>query len=235
MAAGLPCVVSDWNGYRETVREAIDGWRIPTLAAPPGSGALLAARHADAIDSYDRYIGHASLAVDVDIAACAAAYARLAADAALRRRMGEAGRERARSEFDWRRIIARYQELWQALAERRRGAAREAPPALPDPRNPDPFWLFAEYPTRALAPADRLVASPQASGARLAELERSGLTNFAAPLLGVAATRLRLFEQVSRHPGIAVAELVSGAEPEHQATLLRALVWLKKFGLVRVQ
>src|SRR5215472_9284247 len=30
MAAGLPAVVSDWDGYRDTVRDGIDGFRVPT-------------------------------------------------------------------------------------------------------------------------------------------------------------------------------------------------------------
>ena len=28
MAAGLPVVVSDWDGYRDTVRDGVDGFRI---------------------------------------------------------------------------------------------------------------------------------------------------------------------------------------------------------------
>ena len=31
MAAGLPVVVSDWNGYRDTVRNGIDGILVPTF------------------------------------------------------------------------------------------------------------------------------------------------------------------------------------------------------------
>ncbi len=30
MAAGLPCVVSDWDGYKDTVRDGVDGFRVPT-------------------------------------------------------------------------------------------------------------------------------------------------------------------------------------------------------------
>ena len=30
MAAGVPLVVSDWNGYRDLVRNGIDGFRVPT-------------------------------------------------------------------------------------------------------------------------------------------------------------------------------------------------------------
>ena len=30
MASGVPLVVSDWNGYRDLVRDGIDGFRVPT-------------------------------------------------------------------------------------------------------------------------------------------------------------------------------------------------------------
>ena len=36
MAAGLPVVVSDWNGYKDTIRDGVDGFRIPTW--PPALG-----------------------------------------------------------------------------------------------------------------------------------------------------------------------------------------------------
>ena len=36
MAAGLPALVSDWNGYRDTVRHGIDGFRVPTWTPSPG-------------------------------------------------------------------------------------------------------------------------------------------------------------------------------------------------------
>ncbi|AWK90184.1 hypothetical protein DEW08_29670 (plasmid) [Azospirillum thermophilum] len=41
MAAGLPCVVTDWDGYRETVRHGVDGFRIPTVLPPPGAAGTL--------------------------------------------------------------------------------------------------------------------------------------------------------------------------------------------------
>ena len=31
MAASLPCIVSDWNGYRDTVRDGVDGDLIPAM------------------------------------------------------------------------------------------------------------------------------------------------------------------------------------------------------------
>ena len=53
MASGLPVLVSDWNGYRDTVRDGIEGFRIATLLPRAGLGADLADRHAAGIDSYD--------------------------------------------------------------------------------------------------------------------------------------------------------------------------------------
>ncbi|MBS0333790.1 MAG: glycosyltransferase family 4 protein, partial [Proteobacteria bacterium] len=38
MAAGLPCIVTDWDGYRDTVRHGEDGFRVDTAAPAPGSG-----------------------------------------------------------------------------------------------------------------------------------------------------------------------------------------------------
>ncbi|MFL5236416.1 MAG: glycosyltransferase family 4 protein [Rhizomicrobium sp.] len=35
MAAGLPVVATDWDGFRDTVRHGVDGMLVPTLMAPP--------------------------------------------------------------------------------------------------------------------------------------------------------------------------------------------------------
>ena len=67
MAAGLPSIVSDWNGYRDTVRDGLDGFAIPTLMPPPGAGQDLAIAHAVESDNYDAYIGRAALSIVVDV------------------------------------------------------------------------------------------------------------------------------------------------------------------------
>src|SRR5262249_48546986 len=142
------------DGYRDTVRDGVDGFRIPTLLAPASCGGELAQRYDLGTDSYDRYVGHVSQCTAVDVQECAQAYGRLIENAALRRSMGEAARRRAEECFDWRVIIAAYQELWQELAARRQ-------PALPKPRrtgtaNPlreDPLTLFGGYASEQLTPS----------------------------------------------------------------------------------
>jgi starch synthase len=105
MAAGLPTVVSDWNGYRETVTHGVDGFTIRTYMPPAGLGEGLALSHAMGISNYDEYIGLQSQFTSIDISDCAQAFEKLASDENLRKRMGEAGRERVRTTFDWKVII----------------------------------------------------------------------------------------------------------------------------------
>ena len=53
MAAGLPVVVSDWDGYKDTVRHGVDGFRISTCMPQAGLATDLALRHALEVDTYD--------------------------------------------------------------------------------------------------------------------------------------------------------------------------------------
>lgn len=41
MAAGLPVVVSDWDGYRSSIEDGVTGFRVPSLMPGPGQGADL--------------------------------------------------------------------------------------------------------------------------------------------------------------------------------------------------
>lgn len=118
MAASLPVVVSDWDGYRDTVMHGETGFLIPTLSAPAGAGRDIAARHAVGVDSYDRYVGNTSLGTAVDVRATAEALGRLIGDAGLRARMGRAAADHARRVFDWRVVIAAYRTLWAALVDK---------------------------------------------------------------------------------------------------------------------
>ncbi|NDF80468.1 MAG: glycosyltransferase [Betaproteobacteria bacterium] len=90
MAAGLPVVVSDWDGYKDTVRHGTDGFRIATCMPDAGLGGDLALRHALQVDTYDMYCGHTCSMVSVDIEATAQAFVQLAQSAELRQRMGQA-------------------------------------------------------------------------------------------------------------------------------------------------
>jgi hypothetical protein len=164
MAAGLPVVVSDWNGYRDTVRDGVDGIRVPTLMPPAGVAEEIIDAHDADIITYDENCGYTSQVVAVDRDATIAAMRRLADDRALRERMGAAGRRRAREIYDWKIIVGRYAELWRELARLRQVAPKsdQMPAPRVAARRIDPFQVYSGYPTRVIAPQDRVAPVPGA-------------------------------------------------------------------------
>jgi glycosyltransferase involved in cell wall biosynthesis len=234
MAAGLPCVVSDWNGYRDTVREGVDGYRIATVTPGAGAGLDLAQRYDDGVDNYDQYCGHTSQAVALDGAQLAQAYERLIQDAGLRRQLGENGRQRARAAFDWQVVFGRYRALWSELDERRRADALMAP-ALPQavPDRLDPFAVFATYPSAQLTPESMVELAPDASLAQLRAYRELGINRFAAQSLPTLEEFGLIFGSIESRP-MQVDELLDTLGPCDRPTLLRGLVWLCKMDLLRI-
>jgi D-inositol-3-phosphate glycosyltransferase len=149
MAAGLPVVVSDFDGYKDTVTDEV-GIRVPTRALVPVDrltelGTLL----------YERplhlFLGQT---VEIDLPALEAAVFALVSDPARRARMAAAGVARVRGEYDWRVVIPRYEALWSSLAEAT-PQARRTTGARP-PLAMDFDEAFASFPSE-VGSARRLV------------------------------------------------------------------------------
>ncbi|MGQ9368772.1 glycosyltransferase family 4 protein [Azospirillum sp. ST 5-10] len=236
MAAGLPCVVSDWDGYRETVVDGETGFTVPTLLPPPQAGVDLAERYALGLDNYDRFIGAACLTTAVDVDACAGVLARLAGDPALRRRMGEAGRRRARDVFDWKHVITAYRALWGELAQRRSTAATVAPRPQGEPGNPlraDPFSMFRHHPTRRLTGTETVRLAADDPAAALDRVLAGTINTFAAPAILPHDAIRRLLAELAAGPR-PLPDLLGRQPPAHRRLILRTLVWLKKYAIVEL-
>src|SRR3712207_3551388 len=178
MAAELPVVATDWDGFRDTVRHGMDGILVPTLMAPPGEGVEAALYYATGRIGYGALLSVTARLTAVDIGAAAEAFRALATDPTLRRRMGAAGQARAREAFDWAAVIPQYQALW-----REQQAIRLASPApkvlpTPDPRYMDPNQAFAAWPSGTFCPSLRLRPEPAPATADL-----SALLRFTAPAM----------------------------------------------------
>lgn len=159
MAAGLPVVVSDWDGYKETVRDGVDGFRIPTWMPAAGLGEQFSRGYEAGTESYDRYCGLTCQQVSMDMEVLVDRLSALIADSALRQRLGAAAQERARQSFDWTVVYRQYQQLWGHLADIRQGeSSRDARQALlaksPSlaPSRLDPFKSFGHYATYVMTP-----------------------------------------------------------------------------------
>jgi glycosyltransferase involved in cell wall biosynthesis len=231
MAAGLPCVVTDWDGYRDTVRHGEDGFRIATYAPRSGDGEDLAYAFADRKVSYENYVGAAAQFTAIDLAAAAQAIVDLAENADLRSRMGAQARLQAQAVFDWSRIIPQYQELW-AEQNARRLAAPAAQGQPGNPFRPDPFRLFAGYPTHQIQPSWR-VSLP--SGTHVGELALvlasplASYSNVHRPTLDEAA---KVFEWLMARNTSTVAETVAQFPPGRRPFVQRGLLWMARFGSI---
>ncbi|HLZ73659.1 glycosyltransferase family 4 protein [Phenylobacterium sp.] len=234
MAAGLPCVVSDWDGYRASLRHGTDGFLIRTTTPRPGLGADLAYRYAHGIGGYDRYFIAQSQFTAVDVERAGQALAALIQDPERRARMGASAMARARSVFDWKAVIPQYQTLWRELERRRRAAPAQAPGVgLENPWALDPFRMFAAYPSHTLAHTDTVQLTRAFAPADLAAI-------MAAPSVRGAESRLPTLPQtealiaaLSHDRPAAVGAILSGFPPQERPFLERGLVWLAKYGLVR--
>ncbi|MCR5873389.1 hypothetical protein LRS10_03775 [Phenylobacterium sp. J426] len=116
------------------------------------------------------------MAVSVDMPMLVERLTALVSDGALRRRMGETGRRRAREDYDWSHIYRRYQALWDELSairvreyEGNRAYWDRAPRSAPGHR--DPFEVFAGFPTRTLGPRARVERTETGSAEAYVALE----------------------------------------------------------------
>jgi starch synthase len=233
MAAGLPVVASDWDGYRETVRDGVDGFLVPTTQPnDPMCAKAISEAYEDSRINYDYYIGHAHLMVGVDVEACTLALARLISDPALRQRMGAAGRARAREVYDWTVVMKQYQALWTEQNTRRLAATGTAAAAsVRDPAFINPLTLFDHYPSHTLR-ADSVLWRDSAFDISTMPSVR------ALSMWGFVTDRLDTVEKLQQalaclplrtEPGMPISTWAKQfAWPLHKA--LRQAVWLHKVG-----
>ncbi|HET8691612.1 MAG TPA: glycosyltransferase family 4 protein [Steroidobacteraceae bacterium] len=232
MAAGLPAVVSDWDGYRDTVLDGETGFCVPSAMPRAGNGFELAQRYLAGADTYDHYIGQAGQSTAIDVGAATEAYVALIGDPALRRRLGDAGRERARRYFDWAVIVRRYQDLWRELADARRRAP--GAPGRPYPLRDDPFRTFAPFPSFTIGPATRVETVAVDPAAEVRRIAASGMNSFGLPLLLTREEMDRLVQALARRKVATAGDLVGGFPAARQAAAIRTLGWLAKGNIVRL-
>lgn len=235
MAAGLPVIVSDWDGYKDTARHGIDGFRIATLTPSSPLGSDLANRYELGVDNYDVYCGLASQLTAMDSDALTQACEQLIQNPDLRLKMGESGRRRAKEVYDWSVIYRRYQELWEELAERRRNEPNisEPFPARRRPDRPDPFAAFAGYPTSQISGSH--VVSLLSTITQLRFRRDLSLNSFGNRVQLPDDECEKIFKILQTEGSQTVNKLVDGFNTVRRPYIIRGLVWLAKMEMVHIE
>lgn len=239
MAAGLPVVVTDWDGYRDSVRDGVDGYRIATRMPAAGFGEGFARGYEAGAIEYDLYVGYTCQAVSLDLGRLTECLSELVSLPERRRQLGEAGRRRAVQLFDWSVVYRRYRELWAELAAMRRAAPQDpqqqrmlaAAPRM-TPSRPDPYLAFARYPTAAIEAATRVEPVAGAHPRTYRELKRHPLFTYADRHLPAGEIVEAVLAAVAAQPD-SVAGL-AGRVGLDLAAGLHAVAVLAKMGLVEL-
>jgi len=235
MAAGLPVLVSDWDGMKDTVTPEV-GFRITTRTLRAERTAHEALRYQGRVDNALQYGAAVSAMTEVDVAEMARRMVDLAENPDLRKKMGAAGRLRA-AEYDWRGIIPRMQDIWADLAARReRGmAGARRYPAAALPVAPSPFGLFASYPTEQIGfAAGRYVAADLGTrpdiAATLALRDYGALKRIFESAAHIGAVHAAIVAGGAAGADRAAVEAVTGLGA---LTVERILIWLLKYDFIR--
>lgn len=235
MACGTPQVVSDWNGYRDTVRHGQTGFLVPTrwMKSDEDLRGLNAITH-------DSGFQHLALAesVVVDLKAFQDYLQALIVNDSLREEMGRCARARALETFSWETVIGRYEELWLELARMaRRLKLREAREnARMSYLHPSFTNLFAHYATGLISDQARLHLT--ATGQRVLEGEE-GLPSF-QELSEVLQTdllceALELLGRQRRSASLSRLVKTLGRKGDYLSDHTRRhLLWLLKYGFAEL-
>lgn len=148
MQAGLPLIVSDFDGYRELCDDTV-GIRIPTTWSPnpvlQGIQPIMDER------TWHRLVAQQTI---IDLPALTHALDHLFTHEPERQRMGQAARARFDSHFAHKHIITQLETLWQDLKTNFTPTESH-----PDPMAMNVFNSFAHYVTTPLSPDTQVKAT----------------------------------------------------------------------------
>ena len=122
MAAELPIVASNWSGYRDLVKNEVNGYLIPvkdTIIENETGPDWIDLEGAQGNINYTNMIGLRSLGVALDTSSYTSALMQLCVNPEMAEEMGKRGNKMLRSKFSEQAVIKEYRELYKELASLR--------------------------------------------------------------------------------------------------------------------
>ena len=235
MASSIPVLVSDWDGYRETVKNGIDGFTIPTYMPPPGNGKDIADLYHREKISYGDYLGATSQSTVIDIVQLTQKLSVLVSNKDLRLKMGNLGKLRMQKEYDWCHIISAYETLWLELEKERQTSLDKSSTVVPsDYKNthPDPFFIFREFATCSIDLSGKISLS-------ITDWEQT-IKRIGLKMSLILPTTLMplddlpiLLGEIEKQETTPIKILIERLPVYDSIKLLRTIAWLAKIGICR--
>ena len=236
MAASLPLVVSDWDGYKDTVRHEVDGFRVPTFIPQTGDGVELASLYERGLMNYDMYCGYSCEFVSVEIAKATDYFSALVENPALRLQMGKAAHERAVQCYDWSVVMTTYQSLWHSLSDIRLAPEDSSHGPIPvrgAVDRPDPFDLFSGYATHILNDESCLRLYRKVDQAEFNKTMGLSVHKFATLMLPNWIQAEKVLSRLSTSD-TSVKELLNEVDSAQHSRFRLHLMWMMKVGWLTV-
>ncbi len=224
MAAGLPVVAPNWDGYRDIVVHGETGFLAGTQIYPD-TGLL------NAISMLMDPSFVLGQRVIVDIEDMLRWIAVLAANRTLARQMGQDGRDRVQNHFSWRAVVHRLEDCWSEqfkLGKAVRASKPRAPIGFMDYDQ-----VFAGYPSRRLSP--QTVICLRENAGDLVARALGGELFSTSPIAGFSMDLdRRILDLCRSRELITFAELIDKAQTENSGPSMVAaqISRLVKYGLL---
>ena len=236
MAAGLPVLVSDWNGYKSTVRQNIDGFRVNTISLASGYGEDLAYDHMMNKIDYDHYIGMSVQRVAIDISDCIAKLSILIKDKDKRKKFGKAGKQRIKDTYDWPIILKKYKNLSNELDSIRLKESKNYKdfclPSLPSNRM-DPFEVFSSYATEKLKRDHRLIKTKKINEIPIEEILEFNSINYAKDYLPDIESFKVINSLFDNNEFLSINKLLKETSIQ-ESDIFKITIWFLKYGYITI-
>ena len=232
MASGLPVVVSDWNGYKELVIHGETGFKVPTYWARCDRMISPVAPLTSWLINH-LYLGQS---VCVDLGRMEEYLLALVENPDLRSRMGEKAREHVVTNYDWKGVVKRYEELWMELKGEAKRRGREIKRVLSF--EPQYFRVFNHYPTEVLDEESEIKLTE--SGKELLRGESKTVEFYAEmkALLdpGVMEEVVTKLGEIDRWVRIGeIADMIKETHGVPSEIVIFQIMWMMKYGVLETK
>lgn len=224
IAAGLPRVISDWDGYRDHVADGEDGFLVPTYQPPVGMGDDLAGLMLGGREMYGGVLAQIAQTAVVDHQAAGLAIARLIEDPNLRKSMAEKAKVRLPN-YDWSKLIPVYENMWGEQADRRKAQNQIR---TVHPHAAEPYAMYKDFPTRALSENDELKLVMKTD--EIGVLLQHKMNTLAAGTMLEQSALLTLMNAFTG--GAQIKEAFMALRGQENARVWRSISWLMKLGVL---